>query len=86
MATLSELKNKYSNKPVTLAAIENAIAEHGENAEAAISQGLPSTSSKSSNMVKAAQSAGFNEWTYYCGARAGKNRNDGYYNVIVKIN
>jgi hypothetical protein len=86
MTTLADLKSKYSNKPVTLAAIDKAISDHGENAEAVMSSGLPSTSSKSSNMVKAAQSAGFDKWAYYCGARAGKNRNDGYYNVIVKIN
>ena len=85
MATLSDLQKRFAKHPKTLAAIERAITQYGRNAEAVMTKGLPSTTSKNSNMVKAAQRAGFSKWTYFSGARAGKNANDGYYSVIVKV-
>lgn len=83
MTTLAELRTKYANKPVTLAAIERAIKAHGETTEAVISQGLPSTNPRS-NLAKRAALEGYKSYTYYVGARAGKHANDGNYNVIVK--
>jgi hypothetical protein len=83
MTTLAEIRTKYTNKPKTLAAIDEAIKEHGENAEAVMTRGLPSTK-KQSNMWKRADGEGYKTWTYYVGARAGQHANDGYYSVIVK--
>lgn len=83
MSTLSELRTKYAKSPKTLAAINAAIRDHGENAEAVMSQGLPSNNVRS-NLYKQAVRVGFAQWSYYVGARAGKNANDGNYNVIVK--
>ena len=84
MTTLAELKTKYTNKPVTLAAINRAIADHGENAEAVIVGGMSSTAPQS-NLAHRAKSLGWDKWTHYSGARAGRHLNDGYYNVMVKL-
>lgn len=84
MTTLADLKVRFANKPVTLAAIERAIKEHGTDAEAVMSQGLPSTNVRS-NLAKRAAREGYTNYTYYIGARAGKHANDGNYNVIVKL-
>lgn len=83
MTTLADLKIKYASKPVTLAAITRAIQDHGETAEAVISQGLPSTNPRS-NLAKRTTAEGYKTYNYYVGARAGKYANDGNYNVIVK--
>lgn len=83
MTTLADLKIRYAKSPKTLAAVNAAIKDHGENAEAVMAQGLPSTNVRS-NLYKRAVSAGFRHWAYYVGARAGKHANDGNYNVIVK--
>jgi len=84
MATLSELKTAYAKRPVTLGAIEKAIAIYGAAAEAVVSKGLPSTNVRS-NLHKCAKREGYKSYEYFVGARAGKNANDGNYNVIVKL-
>ena len=84
MTTLSELKVKFANKPVTLAAINQAISDNGADAEAAIVKGMASVAPQS-NIAHFVKRVGWERWTRYAGARAGRHANDGYYNIIVKL-
>lgn len=69
MKTLGQLKEVYKNSPKMKLAIEQAISENGENKEAVIVAGLPS-SKKGSNMHHICYiQSGWRKWNYYYGAR-----------------
>lgn len=84
MTTLNDLKIKYAGKPVTSDAINRAIADYTDQAEAVMISGMSSTAPQS-NLARYAKKSGWTRWTHYNGARAGRNWNDGYYNVMVKL-
>lgn len=84
MTTLADLKIKYANKPVTLAAINRAIADHTDQAEAVVVSGMSSTAPQS-NLAHRAKDLRWDKWTHYNGARAGQHLNDGYHNIMVRV-
>lgn len=79
---LDDLRIVYAKAPKMLEAINSAIDDYGPETLCCVVQGLPSTR-RGSNVRRAMDSLGWATPRYYKGARAGKNRNDGYYIVIV---
>jgi hypothetical protein len=81
--TLAELKSKHQT-PMTLAAIEKAILNHGEKCEARITSGTISTR-KGSNARYSADAMNAKEFKIYAGPRAGRPLSEGYVLIIVKL-
>lgn len=84
ITTLANLKIKYAKAPKMIEAIDQAIKAHGEAAEAMVISGLPSTNSRS-NLSHITRNAGWITYQYYLGARAGRQANDGYKMIVVRM-
>ena len=84
MRTLKEIKERYRKAPVMVMAVNAAIAKHGEDAVATVVCGTPSHS-QNSNCRKTADYLGWKDYDIFVGSRAGKNKTDGFKNVLVKL-
>lgn len=80
MKTLKQLLENYAKAPAMSSAITSAIATHGENAEALIIGGTPSTR-KGSNIARSIPE-GYKIAGIYPGAKR-QYKSQGYNNIVV---